>query len=268
MIESQREEIEELGRQQMISEEEEIKWSNLTKNYLADCIKKQCWDSMETHLLVLRGLNPNKTDTVQVPNYNILKVPQKDKLLLRKIKFLREVEALEWERRNDFVNLEDLVVAEEVEEAVSPSKESPPSDEGLPPDEEEEQLLTTDEEVLLPVEDHIYNKFMTYTRSRTITQMRLLQQQIFVKRTAFNKLVTDAHERKKLDKNRILEKNIRIKQILKELDQPENMLIPRDAPSEDPSRVLVVSNDEIQVSILSIYEFRFLETPILNSLMS
>eukprot|EP01060_Flectonema_neradi_P002989 TRINITY_DN1186_c0_g1_i3.p1 TRINITY_DN1186_c0_g1~~TRINITY_DN1186_c0_g1_i3.p1 ORF type:complete len:1505 (+),score=344.76 TRINITY_DN1186_c0_g1_i3:118-4632(+) len=251
MIESQREEIEELGKQQMLDKEEEIKWSNLTKNYIADNIKKQCWDSMQTHLLILKGLNPNKPETAQVPNYNIQKVPQKEKVLLRKVKFLREVERLEWERRNDFVNLEDLVAAPEGENdeaPTSPNKEQTPSEDASPLDEETEEVeLSVDEESLLPVDNHLYSRFVTYTRSRTITQMLLLQQQILVKRIAFNKLVVEAHDRKKLDKQKILEKNIRIKQILKELDQPEDMLIPQDAPSEDPSRVLVVKNEEIQV---------------------
>ena len=89
MIESQRLEIEEQGRQLMAEKEDEIKWTNLAKDCISDRIKKQCWDSMSQHLKILKGMQ-EKTK-IEVPSYVIQKTTHDDRTLLRKVKFLREV---------------------------------------------------------------------------------------------------------------------------------------------------------------------------------
>eukprot|EP01061_Rhynchopus_euleeides_P026596 TRINITY_DN43382_c0_g1_i1.p1 TRINITY_DN43382_c0_g1~~TRINITY_DN43382_c0_g1_i1.p1 ORF type:complete len:210 (+),score=80.20 TRINITY_DN43382_c0_g1_i1:76-630(+) len=89
MIESQRQEIQEEGRKLMEEKEEEIKWTNLAKEHIADRIKKQCWDSMSQHLKVLKGMQ-EKTQ-IEVPSYVIEKHTNEQRVLLRKMKFMREV---------------------------------------------------------------------------------------------------------------------------------------------------------------------------------
>eukprot|EP00755_Sulcionema_specki_P018594 Sspe_Gene.67266::Locus_39709_Transcript_1_1_Confidence_1.000_Length_3660::g.67266::m.67266 len=260
MIKSQREEILEEGRQRMLQVEDEIKWKNLANEYIADKIKKECWECMEEHLLVLHGMNP-KTD-IQVPNYNILKVGHHQKTLLRKIRFLRKVEQLEWQRRTDFNFDEDFIEKPSEEEGeeeggvtspASPGLRSPTSDDAPPEEEQEETgeeepaLLTIDQIAELPVDEFLYNRYFVYTRVRIIIQMTLLQQQVEVKRRAFNLLVKEQLERKKVDISKILEKNVRIKQICRELDIPEKLFVPDPVPTEDPMRILTIDESELQV---------------------
>eukprot|EP01059_Diplonema_ambulator_P000936 TRINITY_DN10727_c0_g1_i1.p1 TRINITY_DN10727_c0_g1~~TRINITY_DN10727_c0_g1_i1.p1 ORF type:complete len:952 (+),score=552.80 TRINITY_DN10727_c0_g1_i1:1971-4826(+) len=248
MIESQRLAIQEEGSKLCEEKEEEIKWSNLANDYISGNIKKQCWDSMQTPLTVLKGIGA-KND-VEVPNYNILRVSQQEKSVLRKIKFLREVEQLEWSKRKGFETLEDLYVTEEPEEVEAPpapAEEAKSQDERQEEDEEP-KVMTLDEETLLPVDDHLYNKFMTYTRSRSITQTILLQQEILVKRNEFNKLIEETMKKKKVEMAKIREKHVRIRQILKELELPDNIENPIEAESEHPERVLTVEDSEIDIS--------------------
>ncbi|KAJ9437195.1 Cilia- and flagella-associated protein 43 [Diplonema papillatum] len=244
MLASQREAIEELGRQKMAEKEEDIKWCNLAKDYVAHNLKRDNYDAMDAHLLVLHGLTGAQQP--KVPSYTIRKVSHKEKVILRKLKFLREVEIAEWNRRKNFEGLDNLVAdpppAEE-EDAEAAEEKDP---DAVEEDEPETADPTLDEEATLPVDHLLYNKYMSYTRSRAVTQMTLFQQQISVLRRAFNEKIVEGLDRKKTDLSRIAEKYVRVKQIRKELDLPDE-----DPPSyyvaaEHPERVLLVEDAEIE----------------------
>lgn len=44
------------GAEEVERVREEIRFNNLAKDFLADKIKKQCWDTMDVHFGVLKGL--------------------------------------------------------------------------------------------------------------------------------------------------------------------------------------------------------------------
>ena len=100
----------------------------------------------------------------------------------------------------------------------------------------------------MSVENLLYNKYATYTKSRSITQMLLLGQEIYVKRIDFNKEVQQQLDRKKTDIARTVERNVKIKQIYKELDMPEVLTVPPVVASEHPERVLEITEEEINVT--------------------
>eukprot|EP01063_Lacrimia_lanifica_P024109 TRINITY_DN32071_c0_g1_i1.p1 TRINITY_DN32071_c0_g1~~TRINITY_DN32071_c0_g1_i1.p1 ORF type:complete len:1620 (+),score=651.41 TRINITY_DN32071_c0_g1_i1:66-4862(+) len=249
MIESQRREILDQGERLRQEKVEEIKWCNLARDYLADGIKKQCWNSMSTHLKVLKGIAPNANlnPQITVPNYSIRSVSDKDNSLLRKVRFMREVEQLEWKRRKGFEALDNLQAQEgEEEEAAKKKSEEDEEDEAEVDEEDAPKPMSAAEEAQLSTTPLLYNKFMTYTRSRAMLQIVLLQQEIYVKQREFNAHCEAALKRKGQDVALIAEKNVRIQQIHKELESDDGVLVPKKVVSEHPDKVLEVTDAEIE----------------------
>lgn len=78
------------GLEEVKKAREEIHFNNLAKKYLADNIKRQCWDSMEVHYCVVESLRNGE----EVCNYPLPFISAEETNHLEKIKALRRVELL------------------------------------------------------------------------------------------------------------------------------------------------------------------------------
>eukprot|EP01065_Artemidia_motanka_P027222 TRINITY_DN32448_c0_g1_i1.p1 TRINITY_DN32448_c0_g1~~TRINITY_DN32448_c0_g1_i1.p1 ORF type:complete len:1625 (+),score=748.09 TRINITY_DN32448_c0_g1_i1:57-4877(+) len=258
MIRSQREELHALGDEMCEKKADDIKWQNLTHHYLRDRIEQECYSCMRDHLIVVKPIRPEREHEIQVPNYNTLKPNQQDFALLRKIKFLRQVEQLEWQRRPKFHMLDDLTEEEMVEvdgemvpaSQVKSKTEEPQSPDGkgkTPAQEEEKKPATPEEEARDDVSPYLYNKFIVFTRARTLTQIQLLQRQILNGQLELNAEVTEVLQAKKQSIQAINDTiNKKVRQIQKELQVDDAVPDAQAAGSEKPDRILSVADSEIK----------------------
>eukprot|EP00668_Euglena_longa_P015873 GGOE01020048.1.p1 GENE.GGOE01020048.1~~GGOE01020048.1.p1 ORF type:complete len:1603 (+),score=697.34 GGOE01020048.1:27-4811(+) len=257
MVESMKEEARIEGDAKVATVREEIRWQNVARDYLVDKIKRECYDAMEVKINVLRGMVAD----VEVPNYNVRFKAKADAKLLRKVKFLRRVQKEEFRRRKgpSFV---DQIYAEEEEEGEDLSSPASPvkaedkpeeadkkEEKGKKPAESGEAKKPPTEEVLADdsVTDLLYVPFEEYTRHRAITQMWLLNGQINYTKKQFNDQHIAMLTRKRADISKIAEKNVRIQQILHELDHSEPIFQPKLVNSEQPEKLLEVLDSEITV---------------------
>eukprot|EP00760_Papus_ankaliazontas_P009584 PhM_4_TR14104/c1_g1_i1/m.95382 len=263
VVQRQREEIHELGNRQIEEVREQIMWDNLKKDWLVHMMKKECWESMLTKQIVMKGLS---NGDIEVPNFVIPKRSKRDLTILKKIKFLRRVEMAERKMRNEkdpLVRLyepkpgeeeaedededvDDMSPRETPDIGVSEDSAPPP-----PPEEEEEEgaekkkVKTLEEECDEPVDDLLYPEFRCFTRQRIVIQNMLLLTQVSLEKRTFNSMLNETMKKKKNEIDKILERNVRIRQIMKELDEKHTLFTPSMADSEKPEIVLEVTDAEI-----------------------
>lgn len=120
--------MEEATRGKVQQLERETKLDNYRKEILANRIKEECWDSMETHGIVLNSFNyensrigqsNDQPKPVKVANFVIRKADPQDEKMIQKIRFLRRVEEVTLRsRRKECVtgNLEGGVPTDDLAE--------------------------------------------------------------------------------------------------------------------------------------------------------
>eukprot|EP01062_Namystynia_karyoxenos_P000002 TRINITY_DN0_c0_g1_i2.p1 TRINITY_DN0_c0_g1~~TRINITY_DN0_c0_g1_i2.p1 ORF type:complete len:1657 (+),score=816.61 TRINITY_DN0_c0_g1_i2:133-4971(+) len=265
MIQSQREELHGIGDEMCLQKEDEIKWQNLTHMFLRDRIEQECYSTMKEHLMVMKTVR-EKPGSVEVPNYNMLKANDKELSVLKKVKFLRRVEKLEWQRKPRFDMLEDLKEEPpaDSEEAAKAAKEREEQeakaeadraaaeqkardDEQKTGQQKKKEVVTLEEEARAPLDGLLYNKYLVFTRARILTQMRLLERQICNMQHAFNAEAKDLLANKKQALQNINDTiNKKIRQIQKELQLDDPVPDAKPSASEKPERILAVAPTEIK----------------------
>ena len=226
---------------QEMSENEHYK--NLERDFVMDIIRKECWDVMDVKLTTLKGM-ANKA--LEVQNFHQRKVAPQDLTILRKLKFLRLVE-----QRDREVN--KVCELEDVQEA-----QPPPPDGGAPPPgtkaaEAAAEVAgppqlgsrSLEEEAMEDPEPFLYNPLLVFTRFRAIVQMRLLSSRLSSFKGGFNKQFAELVARKKHDIMKIEERNVRCRQVLKELDEKRELFSPSFDRGENPNDVFVVDDKDV-----------------------
>mmetsp|Transcript_148955 Transcript_148955/g.260283 ORF Transcript_148955/g.260283 Transcript_148955/m.260283 type:complete len:1612 (-) Transcript_148955:446-5281(-) len=274
MVDSVKDEARLEGDQMVEEVRESIRWQNVQREYYFDKIKKECYDTMEEKLVVIKGMLAE----TEVSNYNVRYKNKVDAKLLKKVKFLRGVQDEEFRRRQKPYFLDDLYADEEEEEEeeaappltggqssmMSPTtgggggdfedkeaEEKAKKDEAQKKanDEEGKPVAKVTDEMLAdePTLELQYSPFEEYTRHRAVTQMWLLNGQIHAFKKAFNQQHKAMLARKKADISKIQEKNIRVQQILAELELQEAIFKPSFVASEQPEKILQVLDSEIKI---------------------
>eukprot|EP00756_Hemistasia_phaeocysticola_P010484 Hpha_TRINITY_DN15020_c5_g1::TRINITY_DN15020_c5_g1_i1::g.124570::m.124570 len=267
MIPAQREELRNLGDEMCEAKAEDIKWQNLTHEFVRDKIEKECYDCMNEHLVVVKPIREARGEIIQVPNYNIVKVDPSDLRILKKVKFLRRVEQIEWERRGmealsdlheeemvevdgemvpkSVVNAKKAQAAADKEAAAAEAK----ADSGPPPDKEEKKDSTValNAEAREPLDPLFYNKYLVFTRNRTLTQIQLLRREVLNLQLGFNEEIKHVLQAKKQGIQAINDTiNKKIRQIQKELQVTDPVPDMTASQSEKPDRILTVNDKEIK----------------------
>eukprot|EP01028_Stygiella_incarcerata_P006994 TRINITY_DN284_c0_g1_i1.p1 TRINITY_DN284_c0_g1~~TRINITY_DN284_c0_g1_i1.p1 ORF type:complete len:1547 (-),score=503.49 TRINITY_DN284_c0_g1_i1:1400-6040(-) len=205
--------------------------------FLADIIKKRCYDTMEQHFVYVRGM---KRD-VEVTNFPLLKKDPKNEKILKKLKILRLVEREEHIRsgRHCFTALEQLTKATLIAKERVDSHPRHMSSVSELPD-------ISDIDVKKP--PLWYEKYDLYAPSRRRMHMKMLEHEIRERKENYNSSFSKLQDRKHQVVAMIEEKNKRILEIAEELGEPcDDLFHPMFADDEMADSILQVHDHEIVV---------------------
>ncbi|XP_055976813.1 cilia- and flagella-associated protein 43 [Sorex fumeus] len=236
------EELENLHHQ---SEEEvskirnNVEMNNLTKKYLAELIKEECWNSMAVKGRSLKCFHI----PCVVENFPMKARTQEELAELNRVINQKKVE-------NECLKVREETI--EIQSTVAMVKKFHEEDE----EEEEEKVKIRD--INLP--NYLLGSLCTdfgidisllssqmelHAKEEKINQIILLKDIIYQVKTAFNKEFDAAYKQKEFEIARVKEKNIRIQEIILDLELDESVWTPRFDDTEKPERTLVVDVSEI-----------------------
>ncbi|XP_048192304.1 cilia- and flagella-associated protein 43 [Perognathus longimembris pacificus] len=240
--------LEELERLQDQSEEEVAKIKkdaelhNLAKSYLTELLKEECWNSMSVKGRALKSFHIPCT----VENF-----PMKE----RTAEEMEELKTVSQQRK---IEIECLKIRNEIVEAQSAATAvKKPQEED---DEEEEEENKIKKDTNLP--NYLLGSLSTdfgvdtsllssqlelHSREEKINQIVLLKDVIYKVKTAFNNEFNAAYKQKEFEIARVKERNVRIKEIILDLELEEIVWQPEFEDCEKPERALVVEDHEVEV---------------------
>ncbi|XP_044924464.1 cilia- and flagella-associated protein 43 isoform X7 [Mustela putorius furo] len=237
--------LEELERLHDENEEEVAKirkdaeMQNLAKAYLAELIKEECWNSMAVKGRALKCFH--------LP-YVVENFPMKERTE-------EELKELKRVLRQKKIETECLKVRKEIIEAQSAITLAKKHHEEEDEEEEEEVAvknpnlpnyllgsLSTDFGVQA---SFLSSQLELHSREEKINQIILLKDVIYKVKTAFNREFDAAYKQKEFEVARVKERNVRIREIILDLDLEEVIWQPEFDDCEKPERTLVVENKEI-----------------------
>uniref|UniRef100_A0A7M4F3D5 Cilia- and flagella-associated protein 43 n=1 Tax=Crocodylus porosus TaxID=8502 RepID=A0A7M4F3D5_CROPO len=227
---------EEQERLQLESEQEvarvrkEIEMENLANCYLRDVLKQQCWDSMSVKGRAVKSFHT----AYEVKNYPMKERGKEELETLEKVLQLKKIECI----RKEIIEFQLPTVSskeegEKVEEDVVADETTPIALIGSL-----SAQYGGDTAVLYPQMD-------LHTREQKINQIILLQDIIYRVKTAFNKEFDIVARQKEQEIARVKERNLRIQEILTQLDLQEEVWEPTLTDDEIPERVLTVQDSEV-----------------------
>ncbi|XP_073210543.1 cilia- and flagella-associated protein 43 isoform X4 [Lepidochelys kempii] len=234
--------IEEQERLQVESEQEvakirkEIEMENLAKCYLRDVIKKECWDSMSIKGRAIKCFHA----AYEVKNYPMKERSKEELEALERVLQLKKFESADFKIRKEIVEFQP--------QAVPPKEEGEKVEEEPATDEAPSSSLIGSLSAQFGGDTSIlYHQMDLHTREQKINQIILLQDIIYKVKTAFNKEFDTVARQKEQEIARVKERNLRIQEIVEQLELQEEVWEPALTDDEIPERALTVQDSEIKV---------------------
>ncbi|KAM7072607.1 cilia- and flagella-associated protein 43 isoform 1-T1 [Molossus nigricans] len=238
--------LEELERLQNQSEEElakikkDVEMHNLAKRYLAELIKEECWHSMAVKGRALKCFH--------IP-YVVENFPMKE----RTEEELKEVNRVSQQKK---IETECFKLRKEILEAQSPITMVKKHHEEEEEEEEEEDMAVRDTSLpnymlgSLCTDFGVHASLLSsqlelHSREEKINQIILLKDIIYKVKTVFNNEFDTAFKHKEFEIARVKERNVRIQEIILDLELDEQVWQPEFDDCEKPERTLVVENSEV-----------------------
>ncbi|XP_010354520.2 cilia- and flagella-associated protein 43 [Rhinopithecus roxellana] len=238
--------LEELERLHDESQEEvakmikDVEMHNLAKSYLAELIKEECWNSMAVKGRALKC-------------FHIPCVVENFPMKARTVEELKELERVLQQKK---IEAECLKLRKEIVEAQSGVMLVKKHHEEDDEEEEEEDKtvkcsnlpnyllgsLSTDFGVDTSL---LSSQLQLHSREEKINQIILLKDIIYKVKTAFNNEFDAAYKQKEFEITRVKERNVRIREIIVDLELEEAVWQPEFEDCEKPERTLVVQDEEI-----------------------
>lgn len=210
---------------------ERIEQENLTKLYLKDIIKRQCFDTMKVKGRTIKAfLIP-----LEVTNFPLIE---------RSLKTHKNLEIFQ-KRRN--IEIQVDAINKEIMESLTQPVISPSQEEEAPAVIQD--LPSTDGSLGALYgggSEYLYDQFDLHSRYQKIAQIILLQDVLYRIKETFNKEFDELYQRKEMEISRIKEKNKRITQIIKDLEVDEKIYVPDMSVHEKPELLLVVEDSEVK----------------------
>eukprot|EP00731_Ephydatia_muelleri_P020647 Em0013g374a len=219
---------------------EEIELSNLTKMYLRDKIKRDCWDSMKVKGKVVKAFQSK----LEVRNYALIHRREATLNELERIKTHRRIELAEQEVRK-LVSRPDPG-ASAVEDRGGAGEEEAEGKQEVKEQGDPDALKGSHGSRYGGDCDLLRDQFELYSLVSKKQQMCLLQDCIYHIKETFNKEFDDVSKAKEAEITRIMEKNARIRKIVKDLKLSESIVEPTLDPTEQPESFLTVQDSEIK----------------------
>ncbi|XP_053573053.1 cilia- and flagella-associated protein 43 [Bombina bombina] len=230
---------EEQKRLQAESEEEvsrvrkEIEFDNLSKQYLRDVIKQECWDSMaiKGHSVVAFHKD------YEVKNYPLKERAPKDLEEYARVINIKKTESVDLKIRKEIVEFHSKLTTAEDEETEEESVKN----------EDMTSLIGSLSDKYGGNTSDLYSQLELHSREEKINQIILLQNIIHNVKTSFNKEFDMVYKQKEQEISRVKERNQRIQEIMTELNIQEKIFQPTFTENEKPERDLTVEDYEIKV---------------------
>uniref|UniRef100_A0A8C3IJJ8 Cilia- and flagella-associated protein 43 n=1 Tax=Chrysemys picta bellii TaxID=8478 RepID=A0A8C3IJJ8_CHRPI len=234
--------IEEQERLQAESEQEvarvrkAIQMENLAKCYLRDIIKKECWDSMSIKGRAIKCFHA----AYKVTNYPMKERSKEELEALERVLQLKKIESADLKIRKEIVEFQS--------QAVPPKEEGEKVEEEAVTDESTSNSLIGSLSAQFGGDTSIlYHQMDLHTREEKINQIILLQDIIYKVKTAFNKEFDTVARQKEQEIARVKERNLRIQEIVEQLELQEVVWEPALTDDEIPEHALTVQDSEIKV---------------------
>ncbi|XP_038265646.1 cilia- and flagella-associated protein 43 isoform X3 [Dermochelys coriacea] len=234
--------IEEQERMQVESEQlvakvrKEIEMENLAKCYLRDIIKKECWDSMSIKGRAIKCFHA----AYEVKNYPMKERSKEELEALETVLQLKKFESADFKIRKETVEFQL--------QAVPPKEEGEKVEEEPVTDEAPSNSLIGSLSAQFGGDTSIlYHQMDLHTREEKINQIILLQDIIYKVKTAFNEEFDTVARQKEQEIARVKERNLRIQEIVEQLELQEEVWEPVLTDDEIPEQALTVQDSEIKV---------------------
>ncbi|XP_028730485.1 cilia- and flagella-associated protein 43 [Peromyscus leucopus] len=237
--------LEELERLHDESEEEvakirkEVEMHNLAKSYLTELIREECWNSMAVKGRALKCFHIPYV----VENFPMKERTEEELQQLKRVVQQKKTEAECLKLRKEIVEVQSATLIKkhhEEDDEEEEDEEKTVKDTSLPnyllgslsPDFGADTSLLT-------------NQLELHSREEKINQIILLKDIIYKVKKAFNSEFDAAYKQKEFEIARVREKNVRIEEIISDLELEEKVWQPVFEDCEQPERALVVEDDEI-----------------------
>ncbi|KAI4551051.1 hypothetical protein MJT46_020155 [Ovis ammon polii x Ovis aries] len=236
--------LEELERLHNENEQEvekirkDVEMQNLAKRYLAEIIKEECWNSMAVKGRALKCFHI----PCVVENFPMKERTDEELKELKRVVQQKKIETECLKLRKEIV---------EVQSAIPMVKKHHEEE-----DEEEEEDGTVKDTSLpnymlgsLSTDFRVHTSLLSsqlelHSREEKINQIILLKDIIYKVKTAFNSEFDAAYKQKEIEIARVKEKNVRIKEIILDLELEESVWQPEFEDCEKPERTLIVEGSE------------------------
>ncbi|XP_074731329.1 cilia- and flagella-associated protein 43 isoform X1 [Strix uralensis] len=233
--------IEELERAQAEAEQEvarvrkEIEMENLANCYLQDVIKRECWDAMCVKGRAVKCFHM----ACEVKNYPLKERSEEELETLEKVLQLKKIETADLKVQKKSLETDS--------ESVLSTEEGEKAEEGMA-DGSASYCLTGSLSSQYGGDTSIlYHQWDLHTREQRVNQIVLLKDIIYKVKTAFNKEFDIVARQKEQEIARVKERNVRIREILAQLDLQVEVWEPALTDDEIPERALTVQDSEIKV---------------------
>ncbi|XP_034352806.1 cilia- and flagella-associated protein 43 isoform X1 [Arvicanthis niloticus] len=218
----------------------DVEMHNLAKSYLTELIREECWNSMAVKGRALKCFH--------IP-YVVDNFPMKE----RTEEELQELSKVMQQKKTE---IECLKLRKEIVEAQSTAtmvKEHREEEDEEEEDEEKAVKTTSLPNYLLGSlstdfgadTSLLTSQLELHSREEKINQIILLKDIIYNIKKTFNSEFDAAYRQKEIEIARVKEKNVRIAEIISDLELDETVWQPVFEDSEKPERALVVEDDEI-----------------------
>ncbi|KFW70219.1 WD repeat-containing protein 96, partial [Pygoscelis adeliae] len=233
--------IEEQERAQAEAEQEvarvrkKIEMENLANRYLQDVIKHGCWDAMCVKGRAVKCFHMDG----EVKNYPLKERSEEELETLEKVLRLKKIETADLKVQKKNLEIESEIVL---------SKEEGKKAEEVTADDTASYCLIGSLSSQYGGDTSIlYHQWDLHTREQKVNQIVLLKDIIYKVKTAFNKEFDIVARQKEQEIARVKERNLRIREILAQLDLQVKVWEPALTDDEIPERALTVQDSEIKV---------------------
>ncbi|KFQ10494.1 WD repeat-containing protein 96, partial [Leptosomus discolor] len=233
--------VEEQERAQAEAEQEvarvrkEIEMENLANRYLQDVIKRECWDAMCVKGRAVKCFHM----ACEVKNYPLKERSEEELETLEKVLQLKKIETagLEVQKKNLDTESETVLSKEEGEKA----------EDVMADDSTSYSLIGSLSSQYGGDTSILHHQWDLHTREQKVSQIVLLKDIIYKVKTAFNKEFDIVARQKEQEIAQVKERNLRIREILAQLDLQVEVWEPALTDDEIPERALTVQDSEIKV---------------------
>ncbi|KFQ48001.1 WD repeat-containing protein 96, partial [Pelecanus crispus] len=233
--------IEEQERAQAEAEQEvarvrkEIEMENLANRYLQDVIKHECWDAMCVKGRAVKCFHM----ACEVKNYPLKERSKEELENLEKVLLLKKIEGADLKVQKKNLEMES--------ETVLSKEEGEKAEEVMADDSASFCLIGSLSSQYGGDTSVLYHQWDLHTREQKVNQIVLLKDIIYKVKTAFNKEFDIVARQKEQEIARVKERNLRIREILAQLDLQVEVWEPTLTDDEIPARALTVQDSEIKV---------------------